>query len=257
MRRSMYHCPFGTDLKFHLSRTGPMLWLLSVHAFIEVPPPGTASFWAFAGGFLEIIAAFASDETPGSRAMLVIGGVLPVILGVVLFTRPGLGIAALALLFSLFARGHAHHLADAAADRLARLAEARRLSMTRLDVNVARCEALFASGLQRSDAPSAAVVAADFTGVESTNTPGTHRVTAVAPRYSRRRRAACSMTSSVSRYSDRICWCRSETGSLLEHSDVPWQWCRIRCLVGSVASRAKGWKVWVCCSSAGRPNARR
>ena len=183
--------------------------------------------------------------------------VLPVIFGVVLFTRPGLGIAALALLFSLFARGHAHHLADAAADRLARLAEARRLSMTRLDVNVARCEALFASGLQRSDAPSAAVVAADFTGVESTNTPGTHRVTAVAPRYSRRRRAACSMTSSVSRYSDRICWCRSETGLLLEHSDVPWQWCRIRCLVGSVASRAKGWKVWVCCSSAGRPNARR
>lgn len=76
MRRSMYHCPFGTDLKFHLSRTGPMLWLLSVHAFIEVPPPGTVSspLWAFAGGFLEIIAAFASDETPGSRAMLVIGG---------------------------------------------------------------------------------------------------------------------------------------------------------------------------------------
>jgi len=31
--------------------------------------------------------------------------------------------------------------------------------MTRLDVNVARCEVLFASGLQRSDAPSAAVVA--------------------------------------------------------------------------------------------------
>jgi len=31
--------------------------------------------------------------------------------------------------------------------------------MARLDVNVARCEAQFASGLQRSDAPSAAVVA--------------------------------------------------------------------------------------------------
>jgi hypothetical protein len=30
--------------------------------------------------------------------------------------------------------------------------------MTRLDVNVARCEALFASGLQRSDALTAAVV---------------------------------------------------------------------------------------------------
>ncbi|MGO9784237.1 MAG: hypothetical protein ACLPKE_25870 [Streptosporangiaceae bacterium] len=31
--------------------------------------------------------------------------------------------------------------------------------MTRLDVNVARCEALFASGLQRSDALTAAAVA--------------------------------------------------------------------------------------------------
>jgi len=30
--------------------------------------------------------------------------------------------------------------------------------MTRLDVNVARCEALFASGLQRSDALTAAAV---------------------------------------------------------------------------------------------------
>ena len=35
--------------------------------------------------------------------MLVIGGLLSVIFGVVLFTRPGLGVAALALLFGLFA----------------------------------------------------------------------------------------------------------------------------------------------------------
>src|SRR5271169_4468805 len=52
---------------------------------------------------LALVAAFGSDETPGSRAMLVIGGLLSVIFGVVLFTRPGLGVAALALLFGLFA----------------------------------------------------------------------------------------------------------------------------------------------------------
>jgi uncharacterized membrane protein HdeD (DUF308 family) len=61
------------------------------------------AIWAFAGGFLEIIAGFGLDETPGSRAMFVIGGMLSVIFGVVLFTRPGLGVAALALLFGLLA----------------------------------------------------------------------------------------------------------------------------------------------------------
>jgi uncharacterized membrane protein HdeD (DUF308 family) len=61
------------------------------------------AIWAFAGGFWEIVAAFGSDETPGSRAMLVIGGLLSVIFGVVLFTHPGLGVATLALLFGLFA----------------------------------------------------------------------------------------------------------------------------------------------------------
>jgi len=59
--------------------------------------------WAFASGFLEIIAAFGSDETPGSRAMYIIGGVMSVAFGIVLFCRPGLGAATLALLFGLFA----------------------------------------------------------------------------------------------------------------------------------------------------------
>ena len=53
----------------------------------------SSPIWAFAGGFLEIIAAFGSDETPGSRAMLVIGGMLSVIFGDLAFrsavaTRP-------------------------------------------------------------------------------------------------------------------------------------------------------------------------
>jgi hypothetical protein len=37
--------------------------------------------------------------------------------------------------------------------------KARRLAMARLNVNDARCEALFASGLQRSEAPAAGAVA--------------------------------------------------------------------------------------------------
>jgi uncharacterized membrane protein HdeD (DUF308 family) len=61
------------------------------------------AIWAFAGGFLEIIAAFGSDETSGSRAMLITGGLLSVIFGIILFSRPGLGLASIALLFGLFA----------------------------------------------------------------------------------------------------------------------------------------------------------
>lgn len=59
--------------------------------------------WAFIGGFVEIIAAFGSDETAGSRAMFVIGGLMSVVFGVILFSRPSLGATTLALLFGLFA----------------------------------------------------------------------------------------------------------------------------------------------------------
>jgi hypothetical protein len=48
--------------------------------------------------------------------------------------------------------------------------EARRLAMTRLDMNAARCEALFSSGLQESDAPTAASVAAAISA--ATGRPG-------------------------------------------------------------------------------------
>jgi uncharacterized membrane protein HdeD (DUF308 family) len=60
------------------------------------------AFWAFTGGFLEIFAAFRSGETAGTRALFILGGLVSVAFGIVLFSRPGLGAVTLALLFGLF-----------------------------------------------------------------------------------------------------------------------------------------------------------
>jgi len=59
--------------------------------------------WAFVGGFFEIFAAFQSGETAGTRAMFILGGLVSIAFGVVLFARPGIGAVTLALLFGLFA----------------------------------------------------------------------------------------------------------------------------------------------------------
>ncbi len=58
--------------------------------------------WAFAGGFFEIIAAFQGGETAGTRALFILGGLVSVAFGVVLFARPNVGAVTLALLFGLF-----------------------------------------------------------------------------------------------------------------------------------------------------------
>jgi uncharacterized membrane protein HdeD (DUF308 family) len=58
--------------------------------------------WAFVGGFFEIFAAFQSGETAGTRALFILGGLVSVLFGVVLFARPGVGAVTLALLFGLF-----------------------------------------------------------------------------------------------------------------------------------------------------------
>jgi uncharacterized membrane protein HdeD (DUF308 family) len=60
-------------------------------------------FWAMAGGFAEVLAAFQAGERAGHRAMLILGGLISVAFGVVLFARPGIGALTLALLFGLFA----------------------------------------------------------------------------------------------------------------------------------------------------------
>jgi uncharacterized membrane protein HdeD (DUF308 family) len=58
--------------------------------------------WAVIGGFVEIFAAFQSGETAGTRALFILGGLVSIAFGVVLFARPGVGAVTLALLFGLF-----------------------------------------------------------------------------------------------------------------------------------------------------------
>jgi uncharacterized membrane protein HdeD (DUF308 family) len=58
--------------------------------------------WAFVGGFFEVFAGFGSGETAGTRAVFILGGLVSVAFGVVLFARPGIGAVTLALLFGLF-----------------------------------------------------------------------------------------------------------------------------------------------------------
>jgi uncharacterized membrane protein HdeD (DUF308 family) len=60
------------------------------------------AFWALAAGFAEIVAAFATGETAGTRAMLIVTGLVSVAFGVVLASRPDIGALTLALLFGLY-----------------------------------------------------------------------------------------------------------------------------------------------------------
>ena len=58
--------------------------------------------WAFVGGFFEIFAAFQAGETAGTRALFILGGLVSILFGVVLFAHPDVGALTLALLFGLF-----------------------------------------------------------------------------------------------------------------------------------------------------------
>jgi uncharacterized membrane protein HdeD (DUF308 family) len=58
--------------------------------------------WAVAAGLFEIFAAFRAGEAAGTRALFILGGLVSVAFGVVLFARPGMGAITLALLFGLF-----------------------------------------------------------------------------------------------------------------------------------------------------------
>jgi uncharacterized membrane protein HdeD (DUF308 family) len=59
--------------------------------------------WAFAGGLVEFFAGFAAGETAGTRALLLIGGLVSIAFGVVIFSRPNVGAETLALLFGMWA----------------------------------------------------------------------------------------------------------------------------------------------------------
>ena len=58
--------------------------------------------WAVIGGLVELFAAFQSGEAAGTRALFILGALVSIAFGVVLFARPGVGAVTLALLFGLF-----------------------------------------------------------------------------------------------------------------------------------------------------------
>jgi len=60
------------------------------------------AIWAFAGGFAEIFAAFRAGESAGTRALFLLAGLVSVVFGVVLSSRPDIGAVTLALLFGFF-----------------------------------------------------------------------------------------------------------------------------------------------------------
>ena len=58
--------------------------------------------WAAIAGAVEIGAAFAASELAGARALFILGGLVSIAFGAVLFSRPGVGAITLALLFGLY-----------------------------------------------------------------------------------------------------------------------------------------------------------
>jgi uncharacterized membrane protein HdeD (DUF308 family) len=58
--------------------------------------------WAFVIGFGEIFAAFRAGESAGTRAMLILTGLVSIVFGIVTSSRPDVGAVTLALLFGLF-----------------------------------------------------------------------------------------------------------------------------------------------------------
>jgi uncharacterized membrane protein HdeD (DUF308 family) len=58
--------------------------------------------WALVGGLAEFFASFQSGEAAGTRALLILSGLVSVAFGVLLFARPDVGALTLALLFGLY-----------------------------------------------------------------------------------------------------------------------------------------------------------
>ena len=58
--------------------------------------------WAVVGGLVEFFAGFRHGETAGTRAMYILGGLVLVAFGAVLFAHPKIGALTLALLFGMF-----------------------------------------------------------------------------------------------------------------------------------------------------------
>jgi uncharacterized membrane protein HdeD (DUF308 family) len=59
--------------------------------------------WALAGGVSEIFAGFQAGEAAGTRTLFILSGLVSLVFGVLLFSRPGVGALTLALLFGFYA----------------------------------------------------------------------------------------------------------------------------------------------------------
>jgi uncharacterized membrane protein HdeD (DUF308 family) len=102
---------------FSSDRAGPvvgylLLALLSVVAgVVALAWPGITAevltiwvaAWALVTGVVEVALTFRQGATAGERAMWILGGLVSIALGVVLFIRPDIGALSLATVFGLFA----------------------------------------------------------------------------------------------------------------------------------------------------------
>lgn len=101
---------------FSSDRAGPVLGYLFLSliaaaagatslALPEVTALALAIFigaWALVAGLFEVGLTFRSGERAGERAMWLLGGIVSIALGVVLFIRPDIGAESLAVLFGLY-----------------------------------------------------------------------------------------------------------------------------------------------------------
>jgi uncharacterized membrane protein HdeD (DUF308 family) len=94
---------------------GALVILFAVYAFIAAGlvallwPNFTAvaltvwvGAWAVVTGIVEVALTFRPGETAGERTMWLLGGLVSIALGVVLFIRPDIGAVSLATIFGLF-----------------------------------------------------------------------------------------------------------------------------------------------------------
>ncbi|MCW2538429.1 MAG: protein of unknown function rane [Frankiales bacterium] len=60
------------------------------------------AIWAFAGGLTEVVMAFVAGDSTGERALLGLGGLVSIALGVVFALRPDIGAVSIAQIYGLF-----------------------------------------------------------------------------------------------------------------------------------------------------------
>jgi uncharacterized membrane protein HdeD (DUF308 family) len=102
---------------FSSDHAGPVIgWLLlsllSIAAgVVSLAWPGITALvltvwvgiWAFVTGIAEIAVTFQGGRTAGERALWMLGGLISIALGIVLFIRPDIGAVSLATVFGLYA----------------------------------------------------------------------------------------------------------------------------------------------------------